>query len=559
MKKLFLRFILLFNAFWKQLGIDPYQLEAILETKIAMDSRRASLFNTSARGTKKELKNQDWVNIGIFLFMGLMFMTFLITFEDKVTALMLYFTAWLVLLAFTLISDFTEVLIDIRDNYTILPQPVNDRTLTAARIFHIGIYLSSLVVAFMLPASCYATIEYGFLGLMVFLLQMLISVIFVIFVVNLLYLLILRVTSPQRFKEVINYFQIAFIILLFTGYYLVPKLIDFEAFATYRILDYPITYGIPSTWIASLWDLGVNGDTRALTVVLSGLAIIIPLICIFLVTNVLAKNFSKKMLALNEGNTDVDKKVQTGRREWMNWPLFLSKKITRTPVEETGFKLTSMMTSRSRDYKLRVYPGFAFVPILFIYFAINGEGSLSERFLKLANDNYSLLIIYFSLFTLVTPLLSIFFSEKYQASWIYYALPIDNPGELLVGAIKAVLSKFFLPFYLLITIGGVLFWGPAIIVDFILGFFNIQLLSSLMVYFNFRQLPFADSWANQNKGASIRTNILTMVFGGILGGIHYLIHDMPVVMLSLSVISALSVGLVFRNYRRLSWEEMKIQ
>lgn len=559
MKKLFLRFILLFNPIWKKLGIDTYQLEAILETKIMMDSRRASLFNTAARGTNKKLKNQDWANIAIFLFMGIMFMTFMITFEDKVTALMLYFTAWLVMLAFTLISDFTEVLIDVRDNYTILPQPVNDRTITAARILHIGIYLSSLVVAFMLPLVIYAIIEFGFIGLSVFVLQMFISVTFVIFLVNFLYLLILQVTSPQRFKEIINYFQIAFVILLFTGYYLVPKLIDFEDFANYQILDYPIAYWIPSTWIASLWDLMVNGNTSTVTVVLSVLAIVVPMFCIYLVTSVLAKDFSKKMLALNEGDSNASQEDRGRKEGWSKWPLFLSKRINRTQTEEAGFELTSMMTSRSRDYKLRVYPSFALVPILFIYFAINGEGSLSERLLKLSNDNYSLLIIYFSLFTLATPLLSIFFSEKYEATWIYYALPIDKPGELLVGGIKAILSKFFLPFYILITIAGSLFWGPMIIFDFILGFFNILLLSTVLIYFNFRKLPFSDTWANQSKGASVQTNIMTMIFGSMLGGIHYLIHNMPLIMAGLTVVSALCFALVLRNYRRLSWAEMKLE
>ena len=65
------------------------------------------------------------------------------------------------MLSATLISDFTSVLIDIRDNAIILPKPVNDSTVIVARLLHIFIHICKIVVPMSLPGLVMMIVEYG--------------------------------------------------------------------------------------------------------------------------------------------------------------------------------------------------------------------------------------------------------------------------------------------------------------------------------------------------------------------------------------------------------------
>jgi ABC-2 type transport system permease protein len=45
----------------------------------------------------------------------------------------------------------------------------------------------------------------------------------------------------------------------------------------------------------------------------------------------------------------------------------------------------------------------------------------------------------------MTAIYQLIYSEKYKASWIYYITPVATPGQLLTGALKSLMAKFYLP------------------------------------------------------------------------------------------------------------------
>src|SRR5437588_9007533 len=84
-----------------------------------------------------------------------------------------YFSIFMVLMALTLISDFTTVLIDTRDQYILLPRPVNDRTITVSRILHISIYILRLALLQGAPALVFIGFIDGIAAIPLFFLQIL--------------------------------------------------------------------------------------------------------------------------------------------------------------------------------------------------------------------------------------------------------------------------------------------------------------------------------------------------------------------------------------------------
>ena len=167
MNNLLLKIVLLLNPIWRKFGVDTYQMEAILSAKLKMDDRKSTTFGVK-RKKGKAAKSQSTMMLFGFLIMGAFLLFFLTIFKNPSTGETVFFLAWMVTMAMTLVSDFTEVLIDVRDNYVLLPQPVNDRTLTVSRLLHIFIYFTRLMLGMGLPAAIYFGVKYGIVGILVF-------------------------------------------------------------------------------------------------------------------------------------------------------------------------------------------------------------------------------------------------------------------------------------------------------------------------------------------------------------------------------------------------------
>src|SRR5687767_2710633 len=143
------------------MGIDSGLLKTILVTKLTIDDRRP---NSMQMMRKKDSRPVNAATIGTILMSGLLGLLYLGAFffsKDEATGLTFYFSLFFFMLSASLISDFTSVLIDVRDNYIILPKPVNDRTVLMARILHIFIHVCKLVVPMSLPGVVYMVIEKG--------------------------------------------------------------------------------------------------------------------------------------------------------------------------------------------------------------------------------------------------------------------------------------------------------------------------------------------------------------------------------------------------------------
>ena len=171
-------------------------------------------------------------------FMGLIFLVsfwYGKTYETKFT---IYFSLYVTILASILIADFTSVLIDVRDNFIILPKPVSDKTFVVSRLLHIFIYVCKLVIPMILPAVIMLTINKNVLAVIPFLFVTLMATLFTIFLINACYILILKITTPSKFKNVISYIQIIFAVIFYAGYQLVAQLIDETKLSQYELSEH---------------------------------------------------------------------------------------------------------------------------------------------------------------------------------------------------------------------------------------------------------------------------------------------------------------------------------
>lgn len=570
MINLILRFIGLFSRLWVRLGVNPDHLDAILRVKLTMDDRRPGAFNRAQqRKSKKEVKNVSWVTIFMAGVMGAFYLYLLIGLAtDDISGLTLFFIMFMLMLAITLVADFSYVLIDVKDNYIILPKPVSSQTVLMSRLLHILIHLSKLVLPMSIPGLVYMCIHAGAGGALAYLLDVLLATLMCIFFINAAYLVVLKFTTAERFKDIIGAVQVVFSVFLIIIYLVVPHSLGSVHVDAPFFLNKPYLYWLPPLWLAALWE--VLRHPVGQTTVVWGLGIaglVLSPLSMWVVVRFLAPSFNRRLSGLVGGSGDakapaLTEKPVTGKTKRAPGYLALSRWLTRGSKEATGFEIAWLLTGRYRDFKMKVYPSFAYVIVYFIYFILIGDKGkpFVEKWHALPSGRMYILLIYSSSLAMISAIGNMVYSEKYKAAWVYYSSPIEAPGQILTGAVKAMIVKYFVPFYVLICVLAFWIWGMSVLPDLILGFVNILFFGGLLGLMSFRKMPFsAEVNVGQGSGRFMR-GLFMLLIPGVIGVCHYLIRrllpDFQPLIWVFAVLSGVLVWMVYSKYRELSWSQL---
>lgn len=559
MNKFFLYLVSLLNPVWRRLGVDVEQLRAILEVKLKMDDRRPSAYMQARQQKKKEIKNGSWGVIIMSFVMGIFYLYAFFVAKDHFLQMLIWFSLFMMMMSTTLIADFTSVLIDVKDNFVILPKPVNDKTVVVSRMMHIVIHISKIVVPMMLPVLIYLFFETGAISALWFVVLALLLCIFSIFLINAVYLIALQLTTPEKFKEILNWIQMILSVLLFGIVYLAPRVMKNVNLAEVKLSDHTWLNLVPLTWFAGAWQAVTDGIYTPQFLIFIALSFIVPFASLWLVIKIFAPSFNRKLAMLGGSGTD------SGRPEkaqavssGIPWYKRLARLLTSSSQERLSFELVWLITGRSREFKLKVYPSLAYVVIYFIYFFFTGEHtSAGEKWKHLPETKMFIFLIYSSSFAFITAISNLVYSDKYKSAWVYFAAPVESPGLLLMGAFKASLAKFFVPFYLLLSAFSLWVWGLKIMPDLILGFFNVIVINLAFAFIYLRRLPFsAELNIKQSAGTFIK-GMLILIVPGVIGVGHYFIAGYIWLVLIFGLMSFAALYLLYTKYRETGWAKLE--
>jgi len=564
--KIFLRLVLLPSGLYRKMGVDIPHLKAILNTKLLMDDRRVSGIQQAKR--RKNLKPPKNATIGSMFMTAILGSIFLFSFsigKDYLTQLTIYFCFYIFTLASVLISDFTSVLIDVRDNLIILPKPVNDKTFVLARLLHIVIHISKLVTPMALPGTIAIGIWEGIRGTIPFIFIIAAATLFTIFLINAIYLFILKITTPEKFKSIISYFQIFFAIFFYAGYQLVPRLISKTVLKGFSIASFKYAWLTVPYWFAAAWQYLHDLQWNSPLFVYLLLTLFLPMICIWVVIKYFAPSFNQKlsMISGSEGgeNAPAKKNGKAIRSTTSAYITKLSGWFTEKGTEHMSFLNTWKMTGRSRDFKMKVYPSIGYIAVYIVLVCINmGKVSMGEirdqdgpgKFLFLS-------VIYFSSFVLMMAIYQLAYSDKFKAAWIYYITPIQSPGKLLSGALKATIVKFYFPLTALTSVTAIILIGPVIIPNLLLGIFNQMLTVTMISYLVMREIPFSAQPAANVKGSGFLRGLLSMIIPALFAVLHFMVYKYLIVVIILCILSMIATWLMMDALKNKSWEKLQVR
>jgi len=497
----------------KWLGVDYPQFEILIRTKLTMDFRSSpTAFQTSGR--KKHTFLYQLLTYSLF---GLLFGVAAFSIGDLILSLTIFFTVIMVSLTMTLITEFTTVLFDQRDNSILLPRPINHRTLLLLRLVHIQFYTGFIALALSLATGIIVAVKYKGITVMIYFIAVGLSTWMTLIFTTLIYLMISKVVNGERFKDLISYTQIVIAIIIFGSYQLIPRLMDGAVLKNVSMSVHWWTYFFPPAWFAALVKLSLFTPGTTPFLLVSSLAVVIPITGAVFLVRFLSKGFGN---ILAEGSSE---SVTPQNRRTLNTRLTnrINKFFCISEIEKAGWNFAVATTRRDRKFKQSVYPYFG-IMIVFAVVILKPDLTNLAVSLQEKSEFSKYFFIVICGFSGSTAILQLPYTDTPEAAWIYRALPLKEHGHLLTGAVKAILLRFFVPIYLLILIPSILLWGSSVFPQIVLSGLGNVLIVLIVILFQKMELPFTQLREMQQKGTNSLIAILSMILMFLIAGFVYL-------------------------------------
>lgn len=551
------------------MGVNIAQLRAILTAKLLMDDRRPIHLNRKNKKTAG--KPSKYAGIGrlfISVLLGSILIFPLITEANILVKILIVYSFLIIILSMMLITEFTTVLLDGRDNQIILPKPVNDRTFLLSRILHLIIFILDLAIPISIPAMVTLYFTNGIMGMLGFMVITPFVVFFSVFLLNVFYLLMLKYVSVQKFKNIVTYFQIFMAIIIYGGYQFIPRWMSSESFKSFHFPEQIFSLAIPSYWFAAAWQFFHQGVSGAGLVQISAaiMAFIVPILSLWAMVVYFGPSFNRKLAAISTSGSESDNQVSiqhpiaesnpvkpTGKK-YYQW---LSDKFTRRGAEKMGFEFTWLLTARSRDFKLKTYPGIGYI-VVYVIILIFSRNKVSFSELSSSDDAQKILLlssVYITMFFMLGALTNSKSSDKYKAAWIFYISPIQFPGSIITGTVKSLLLKFCAPVFLVVTLLGIWLLGWIAIPNMLLAMGNLVAMTYLTAYIVINEIPFSVPENAAGRGMNFMKNLLVGTLPIGVGFLHFFIFSMLPLVIIACLLSFAAVWLLHTSLYERYWKK----
>ncbi|CAH1196683.1 MULTISPECIES: hypothetical protein [Paenibacillus] len=505
-----------FRGLVERTGADYDMLRLILQVKFQMDGRRVPTILSGSRAAKENKDGNMYIrSLWFYALMGIIMVPFMIWDMGPYILSMSIVTAMLMFIIMTsMVSDFSAVLLDIRDRNIILTKPVNARTVGLARAIHAGVYLLLLTGSLTAAPLVAAFVKHGIIFFVIFLVELILMVSLVLVSTSLVYLFMMRFLDGERLRDMINTVQIALSISIAVGYQLVIR--------SFSIIDTDMVYTpdwwqmfLPPVWYASAFEWLLGGGGNAWIYVFTALGVLVPMIGMFA--------YVKLMPSFELYLEKMAHSGQTSKRKRGRWDRRIAQLLCRSREEQACFRLSANMMRNEREFKLKVYPSIGLSFVLPYVFWLTYLQSESWGELRQSSMFYTM---YIMLFLIMSVVLMLKFSGNYKAFWSFRAAPLAHDGVLYSAALKAFATNMFLPMYLLnaVVFGWTFGWRivPDLIVILLTALALIPPSGKLLL----KQPPFSQSFsmAQQSDGWIILAYLPVI---GLLWGLHAWVRTLP--------------------------------
>ncbi|MGG1879467.1 hypothetical protein ABDI30_18095 [Paenibacillus cisolokensis] len=142
-------------------GIHYPTLRRILQVKLLMDRRRVPTLLSNRNRSEDEEVNYFVRSLWLYALLGLMLVLFMMLETQYMLLMSLVMGILMFFIMMSMISDFSAVMLDVRDRSIIMTRPVDGRTVGMARAIHTAIYLLMLTGSLAAASLVAGLIKHG--------------------------------------------------------------------------------------------------------------------------------------------------------------------------------------------------------------------------------------------------------------------------------------------------------------------------------------------------------------------------------------------------------------
>ena len=534
-----LRILDLFKGIYTKFGIDYNIMRLIIQVKLTLDSRRLSTMSNSTTETKD--KNYFYGTLIAYGIVGVIFIPVILMNIDLRIKMSIYFSCFMIVLLTILISDFSSVILDVNDKDIIGIRGVDPKTLNAAKTTHIFMYifmLSLSISAFSLIASLRFGIKYF---LLLFFSIVLIDILMIV-ITAIMYLIILKFFKGEKLKDMLNMFQVGFLLLFTVGYQFIARSFDFiDTNIVYNNSWWNVLF-IPM-WYSSNFSFLDKTHIDFISIVLSILSVAVPIISL-LIYKKLVLVFEKNLQKLNDNTYNIKSKKEKLSSK-------LSKLICQDKEERAIFNFVYNILEKDREFKTRVYPSLALgivMPIIMIITSYDNSGI--TNYLEEIRESYLFLGGYLGIIIMQNIITMTKYSNEYEGAWIYEILPIKNIKNIYSGMFKSSICKLYLPSFMLLSIVFIVIFKLEVIKHLIVMFLSGILVFMMSFKLNEKYLPFSKPYNLETSSKNMAVMFKSLLTIGILAGIHF-----SIILMNMNVFIYV-YALILIGVIKLSWNRV---
>ena len=502
-----------FSGLFRLLGADYQSLRLIVGFKLMMDQRRVPTIMNNNQKKKDGILTPFTKSLLLYAFIGLLLIPFLILGEDYYFQLSIVFAMVIFILMTSMISDFSSVLLDVRDKVVLDTKPVSGRTISLAKFTHVVIYMTQLTGALFLIPFVVSSIFHGLIFSLLLLLSLALITTFCIVLTALFYIMILKFFDGEKLRNLINYIQIFLSIAVVFIYQIIGRsfsLIDLSFsidWAWWHLL-------LPPLWFSAPFEVILSNNNQPGIIILASLAVIVPIFSLCLYFKMMPA-FEQNLSKLLNSSTN-----QKGKKR--SWSRMIAKWVCENQQERAVFGFAQSMFSHEREFKLKIYPALGIsiaLPIfMFVMMSIDGFG---------VNHSTDYLYGYFSLLAIPNITYMLKYSAKSKGAFIYRILPVQDERIFYRGTLKAFLVQLFMPVLLVLLLIYFFLLGPVSIVHFTV----ILLLGCILTPISYQLInkgryPFNEPFTVVESANAVIIFVMMFVVG-LLALVHFLIMTLP--------------------------------
>ncbi|MBT9135861.1 MAG: hypothetical protein DDT34_00927 [Firmicutes bacterium] len=547
-----LKLLDLFESAFRRMGVDYRLMRRIVQVKLALDGRRVATLQMSDATAPEMEDNRFFRSLWVYMLASIVKAVLLLMDWPLFLVMTIYISLLMPALMMIMAADFSVVLLDLRDRMILLPRPVEARTINAARVVHILIYLSVLTGALNMAGLVVGAYRFGVLFIPLMLASLFLLCLLVVALASLLYTAALKYFDGEKLKDMINALQVIIMVGMNIGLVLFLR--------TFRLFDLELAvswqwwmYLLPPFWFAALISLGMGEAVSASMVRLAAMAMIIPPFVMFFYVKVISPVFEQNMAKF----ASVERVLH--HRESIFTALLrkVSRLLPGSRVIGALVRGSHALLTKERALKLQLYPSI-FGTLLLMPLVLVGshweEGTSFVEFiarLRAGHGYYSLYMIIVSA-AIMIPL--IWFSENHKAAWLYRAMPLPEPTPIVRGAVLGYIVSLVLPISVISYAVMLLLFGFERALDLFVIVMGGPLMVLIIVRLTNKRLPFSEEVVRIQAKSGVG-GILTLVIAGGLALAHWLFAA-HVSLYAYLVLQVLGILYLWQTSFPLTWQAL---